>query len=161
MHNKMLFVEVLMSPSCGGFLSPLLIWHASIGLGPLLSTGLKSSTQKPNESSQRTQTKDKQNKQETLGSLEPVIVLNMSINPCSLLESPFSLGLKLMPTRENESVLRLLRYYIHVLVCVYKSPFILLQQSWNILHSAFCSGRWHEEQWVRPCWSPRSLHVEV
>ena len=41
------------------FFFPLTIWHASIGLGPSLSAGLKFSMQRPNESSQITQTTDR------------------------------------------------------------------------------------------------------
>ena len=40
------FVEVLMSPSSSGLIPPppLLIWHASLGLGPFRSAGLKSAS---------------------------------------------------------------------------------------------------------------------
>lgn len=81
----MLFVEVLMSPSNSEVSPPLpnltcFNWAGSLALHrPEILHA-----EEPNESSQCTQTKDKQ---ETLASLEPVIVFNMSINHCISLES--------------------------------------------------------------------------
>lgn len=148
MHNKILFVEVVMSPSSSGFFFLPLIWHASIGLGPSLSAGLKSSTLRPNESSQCTQTKG-QTKQ--AGSTRFTWACNC-------------------PKHVNQSLhLACILLFMQTIVNSHPWEQICLKTAalrpmhWIVLTSllSFCgrraqtfpaalprSGRWHEEQWV-------------
>lgn len=148
-----------MSPSSSGLIFfPLLIWHASLGLGPSRSADLKSSMQRPNESSPSTQTKGQTKQAGNTRFLELLIVPNTSINHRSSLESTFTLDKRVISHPWEHINLQIAGYYTHVSGYVHNwqsFPLILLQQCENIGRCTFCLRRWHEEQWVEPRRSPR------